>query len=163
MNIFVLDYDPEKAAKMQCDKHVVKMPLETAQLLCSVFEQGEAPYKRTHYNHPCAIWTRKSKDNFLWLVEHGIALCDEYTFRYGKVHKSKAVILWCLSNIGKIKFLQKKRSHFVLCFDEKHRRKNAVESYRQYYRAEKRSIAKWGQRRSQPGWFPVSKKIYCST
>ena len=153
MNIFVLDYDPKKAAKMQCDKHVVKMPLETAQLLCAVFEQGTAPYKRTHYNHPCAIWTRTSKENFLWLVKHGIALCEEYTFRYGKIHKSKAVIFWCLKNIKKIKFSQKKRTHFVLCFDIKHKKKNTVESYREYYRTEKRKIANWNKERSKPNWF----------
>lgn len=153
MNIFVLDYNPEKAAKMQCDKHVVKMPLETAQLLCSAFKQGEAPYKRTHYNHPCAIWTRYSKENFLWLVKHGVALCDEYTFRYGKVHKSKAVILWCLKHISKIKFIKRKKSNFVLCFDEKHYKGNAVDSYREYYRAEKRRIANWSKQRTPPKWF----------
>lgn len=153
MNIFVLEYNPKKAAQMQCDKHVVKMPLETAQLLCSAFEQGVAPYKRTHYNHPCAIWARTSKENFLWLVRHGIAICDEYTFRYGKTHKSKAVILWCLKHINKIKFPQKKRTRFVLCFDLKHKKKNAVESYREYYRTEKRKIASWDKGRSKPNWF----------
>ena len=65
MNIFVLDNDPFKAAEYQCDKHVVKMVLETAQLLCSAHET--APYKRTHYNHPCAIWTRSSLSNYMWL------------------------------------------------------------------------------------------------
>ncbi len=152
MNIFILDYSPIKAAQFQCDKHVVKMPLETAQLLSSVFEAGEAPYKRTHYNHPCSIWARHSKENFLWLVEHGIALCDEYTHRYGKVHKSKAVILWCAKNIKKIKFTKKGRSKFVLCFDPKHNKGNAVNSYREYYRAEKRRIAKW-TKRTEPKWF----------
>ena len=153
MNIFVLDYNPEVAAKMQCDKHVVKMPLETAQLLCSAFEQGVAPYKRTHFNHPCAIWTRTSSANFQWLVKHGLALCDEYTFRYGKVHKSRAVILWCLKNIKKIAFLQKEKTHFVLCFDKKYQKENAVESYREYYRSEKRKIATWNKNSNQPKWF----------
>ena len=84
MNIFVLDYNPKRAAQMQCDKHVVKMPLETAQILCSAFEPGTAPYKRTHYNHPCSVWGRESKVNYKWLIEHGLALSDEYTYRYGK-------------------------------------------------------------------------------
>lgn len=156
MNIFVLDYDPVKAAQMQCDKHVVKMPLESAQLLCSAFPKGKAPYKQTHFNHPCSIWTRTSKENFIWLAEHGIALCDEYTFRYGKVHKSKAVILWCLKNISKVNFLKKGKSKFVLCFDEKYQSGNVVESYRKYYQIEKSKIAKWAKQRAQPKWFVYS-------
>ena len=104
MNIFVLDYNPTRAAKMQCDKHVVKMALETAQLLCTAFPGGTAPYKLTHFNHPCAIWCRESLKNYNWLIDHGIALCDEYQHRYGKTHKSKEVILWCKRNRKKVKF-----------------------------------------------------------
>ena len=93
MNIFVLDYDPVKAALFQCDKHIVKMPLETAQLLCSAFKDVSTPYKKTHLNHPCAKWARKSKHNYEWLILHGLALCDEYQYRYKKTHQSKKVIL----------------------------------------------------------------------
>jgi len=150
MNIFVLDYDPKKAAKMLCDKHVVKMPLETAQLLCSAFDIGTAPYKRTHFNHPCSIWTRTSKGNFEWLVQHGLALCDEYSFRYGKTHKSRDVISWCSKNKSKIKFKSVKKTPFVLCFDKKYQIGNAVKSYRRYYQCEKRKIAKWMKNRSKP-------------
>jgi len=62
MNIFFLDFDTEKCAKYHCDKHVVKMILETAQLLCGTHWVigSEAPYKLSHKNHPCAIWTRES-------------------------------------------------------------------------------------------------------
>ena len=79
VNIFVLDEDPIQAAFQQCNKHVVKMVTETAQLLCSVYPKGVAPYKRTHYNHPCAVWARTSLENYLWLLEHGEALGLEYT------------------------------------------------------------------------------------
>lgn len=153
MNIFVLDYNPVKAAKMMCDKHVVKMPLETAQLLCSAFDPGTAPYKRTHYNHPCSIWARESKENFLWLVSHGLALCEEYTFRYKKSHKSEEVIRWCLKNISKISFSKVGKTRFVLCFDKQYQIGNAVESYREYYRQEKKRIAQWGKGRATPRWF----------
>jgi len=84
MNIFVLSSDPIEAAQMLCGKHVVKMPLESAQLLCSPYPKGAAPYRRTHYNHPCAVWARESLGNYLWLVEHGLALCDEFNSRYKK-------------------------------------------------------------------------------
>lgn len=107
---------------MQFDKHV-KMPLESAQLLCSVFPAGKAPYKRTNYNHSCSIWVRSSKENFNWLVKHGMALCKEFTFR------------------------------FVICFDQKYKIGNAVDSYREYYRSEKRKIAKWNKNRNKPKWF----------
>lgn len=153
MNIFILDYNPVKSAKMQCDKHVVKMPLETAQLLCSAFEKGEAPYKRTHYNHPCSIWARESKGNYLWLIEHGIALCKEYTYRYEKNHKSLEVILWCKNNIEKLSFERIRRTNFCLCFDEVYKIGNAVKSYRNYYVNEKQSIATWNKKRKAPRWF----------
>ena len=84
MNIFTVDHDPTVAAQQLCDKHVVKMPLETAQMLCSAFDPLDlAPYKRVHYNHPCTQWARQSEANFDWLVTHGLALCAEYTKRYG--------------------------------------------------------------------------------
>ena len=153
MNIFVLDYDPVKAAKMQCDKHVVKMSLETAQLLCSAFPKGKAPYKQTHVNHPCSIWCRNSKANYLWLITHGIALCDEYQFRYNKVHKSKKVILWCKKNIRTLKFQKKKKTHFALCFSERFKIGNAVQSYRKYYKTEKHTISAWKKLRERPKWF----------
>jgi hypothetical protein len=157
VNIFVLDYDPIKAAQFQCDTHVVKMSLESAQILCSAFESGVAPYKKTHFNHPCSIWARRSKENYKWLIKHAIGLCEEYTFRYGKIHKSKEVILWCQRNMHKLKFEEKKKTRFILCFENEFKIGNAVESYRQYYRVSKRQIAKWNKTRSTPSWFNLSK------
>ena len=73
---------------MQCDKHVVKMILETAQLLSTAhWELGStAPYKVTHKNHPSAVWCRANKKHYVWLWAHFRALSQEYTKRYGKVH-----------------------------------------------------------------------------
>lgn len=92
MNIFVLDKDPWKIPAHYCDLHVNKMLLETAQLLCSVFPEGEAPYKRTHYNHPCAVWARESIRNYKWLRQLGKALAYEFFLRTRKIHKSQVVI-----------------------------------------------------------------------
>ena len=93
MNIFVLHPMPDIAARMQCDRHVVKMTLETAQMLSTAINElgGQAPYKSAHVNHPCSVWARETLSNFEWLWEHGINLAQEYTARYGKVHKSEAV------------------------------------------------------------------------
>ena len=95
MNIFYLDKCPHKAAKLQYNKHVVKMILESAQMLCTAHhcygdkDQVEnVPYKQAHLNHPSTIWTRRSKSTYMWLYNHMIALGDEYKKRYGKTHLS---------------------------------------------------------------------------
>jgi hypothetical protein len=93
MNIFAVSDCPVECAKALDNKRLVKMVLETAQLLCGavVVCGGQAPYKLTHKNHPAAVWTRKSKGNYLWLVKHFKALGEEYTRRYGRTHKSIVV------------------------------------------------------------------------
>jgi len=95
MNIFYLDKDPVKAAQVQYNKHVVKMILESAQMLCTAHhcygdkDQVEnVPYKQAHLNHPSTVWTRRSKSTYMWLYDHMMALGDEYTKRYGKTHLS---------------------------------------------------------------------------
>jgi len=157
LNIFILSEDPEKAAQMQCDQHVVKMTLETAQILCSVFTEHKAPYKRTHYNHPCNVWARESKSNFLWLCKHGSALAKEYTYRYDKEHKSEKIIDWCHKNINLIQFKQTKTTPFALAMDEKYKENTAVKSYRNFYIKDKSIFAKWNKNRKPPLWY--SKKV----
>ena len=95
MNIFYLHECPDKAARLQYNKHVVKMILESAQMLCTAHhcygdkDQVEnVPYKQAHLNHPSTIWTRRSKSTYMWLYNHMIALGDEYKKRYGKTHLS---------------------------------------------------------------------------
>ena len=101
MNIFVLHRDPHKAAEYMCDKHISKMIIESAQLLCTIFDEGVAPYKRTHYNHPCAKWVRESLGNYIWLFTHSWALNTEYKKRYKKdvSHKSFEVCTWAMNNV----------------------------------------------------------------
>ena len=90
MNIFYLDKCPKKAAQVQYNKHVVKMILESAQMLCAAHHvlgnPDDVPYKLAHKNHPSTIWARKSRATYRWLYLHMIALGDEYTERYGKEH-----------------------------------------------------------------------------
>lgn len=90
MNVFYLSKCPIQAAQRQCDKHVVKMVLETAQLLSTAHHISGTggPYKVTHKNHPSAVWSREATGNYRWLYAHFEALSHEYTKRYGKVHKS---------------------------------------------------------------------------
>jgi len=93
MNIFYLHSDPVEAAKLQYNKHVVKMILESAQMLCTAHhcygdkvQKDNVPYKQAHLNHPSTIWARKSRSTYMWLYEHMLALGHEYTKRYGKKH-----------------------------------------------------------------------------
>ena len=108
MNIFVTDPSPYKSAQCLPDKHVVKMPLETCQMIsivCSdkwghgygqIHKKDGTPYKTEHgafRNHPCTVWANESIINAWWLVAHGMALCEEYTHRYDKIHSCEKTIL----------------------------------------------------------------------
>tara|TARA_R100000908_G_scaffold64740_2_gene49768 strand:+ start:237 stop:755 length:519 start_codon:yes stop_codon:yes gene_type:complete len=101
MNIFVTDESPVKCAQVLPDKHIVKMPLECCQMLSIVasdkWGQGYGtlpktdgtPYatdKGAFRNHPCTIWANETAANARWLIRHGLALCEEYSNRYAKIH-----------------------------------------------------------------------------
>ena len=168
MNIFYLDTDPHKAAKMHHDKHVVKMILETAQLLSTAHRvldgeqytelsknnrrikrwklksetQENILYKATHINHPSNVWARASKDNYIWLYEMFIALCKEYTHRYGKVHATQTKLEKYLKavptnipNVGLTKMPQ--------AMPDKYRQDDSVQAYRAYYINEKKNQSKY--------------------
>jgi len=150
MNIFVLHTDPARAAQDHCDRHVVKMLLETAQLLCSVHDPGEAPYRRTHYSHPCSVWARASLQNYDWLVGLGEALAREYTRRYGKVHKSQRVVEWAEQNVPDLPSTG--QTPFVLAMPEEYKQDCPVRAYRAYYRGEK-GWARWDKIGNVPEWF----------
>lgn len=89
MNIFRPHPSPTDSARALADRHVVKMALESAQLLSTI---TGGPYKPTHAAHPCTLWASASRANAAWLLAHGRALCDEYARRFGKVHKCAAVL-----------------------------------------------------------------------
>lgn len=105
MNIFATSPCPMQAAKNLDDKRVVKMILETAQLLCTALSESglKTPYRSTHKSHPAALWARASRDNFKWLITHGLALCEVYKQAYGRTHKSQDVIKWCATHITHVK------------------------------------------------------------
>ena len=154
MNIFVLDWDVKKCAEYHNDKHVVKMILETAQLLCGVHHMTEQPtnppYKLSHKNHPCAIWTRESLSNYLYLCDLGLELCKEYTYRYGRRHKSQDVIEWCVTNkpfIKDIGFTMPPKA-----MPDEYKVMDVVESYRNYYIGAKKDFCVW-KNRDVPEWF----------
>ena len=162
MQIFILDTNPKQSAQWLCDKHVVKQILESAQILTHVahhFGSKTPPYKdfpKQYHKHPCTIWTKESKQNYLWLIEHALEICKEYTARYGKIHKTQSVIEWCKDNVPEklldigqtphaIAIKKHLYSHLIVPNDP-------VTTYRNYYVADKVSFAKW--KRNKPFWWP---------
>ena len=166
MNIFIVDLDPKEAARSLCDKHIVKMPLESAQMLChAAYKLGnpslnKPPYEdlpKKYHRHPCTLWILESKQNYLWTCEHALELCKEYTARYDKIHKCQAVIEWCINhvperlpNIGLTPFATAIKkdlySHLIVPEDP-------VTTYRKFYIADKASFAKW--KRNKPSWYTI--------
>jgi hypothetical protein len=157
MNIFVLDKDPTKAARYHCDKHVVKMALETAQILSTVsrvwcgdeMADADGCYRATHRNHPCVQWASESSGNAMWLCGLGLALSSEYTHRYGKVHKSAAVIEKACDWMC-FMFLTR-RTPFVQCMPDKYKCDDPVQAYRAYYLGDKAHMLSW-KNREVPEW-----------
>jgi len=155
MNIFYLDKCPDKAARLQYNKHVVKMILESAQMLCTAHhcygdkDQIEnVPYKQAHLNHPSTVWTRLSKSTYMWLYDHMIALGDEYTKRYGKTHlsitKCKDFLATPPKHIQGEDFIQPPQA-----MPDKYKDPCSIQAYWNYYIGEKHTIAN-----------PKTEKIY---
>jgi len=144
MNIFYLDKDPVKAAQLQYNKHVVKMILESAQMLCTAhryYGNEDVPYKTAHLNHPSTIWCRQNSKQYMWLYNHMIALGDEYTKRYSKEHltitKCKIPLMFLPPSIPcNQEFTQPPQA-----MPDEYKHKSAIHAYWQYYIHDKKSIA----------------------
>ena len=157
MNIFVLDSDPVTCATMHCDKHVVKMILESAQMICTTHHQHpntdidyDIPYKQTHVNHPCNRWLRDSLANYQWLVDLTKHLNDEYKYRYDHDtnHKSydaiKDLPLPNLPDIGLTGFARAMPDQCKIG-------KDVIASYRNYYKVAKKDFLTY-KKRDNPYW-----------
>jgi len=155
MNIFVLDTNPILAAQMQCDKHVVKMCLETAQMLSTI---AGGPYKPTHVNHPCTVWARSSVSNFAWLYSHGVALCNEYEHRYNKVHKCLNVIENTLINMT-VTLPDEVLSPFAQAMPEELKNEDVVKAYRDYYHQKSKTVDMRWTKRPIPDWFVLRNTV----
>lgn len=169
MNIFWLDTDLEKCAKAHCDKHVVKMILESCQMLSTAHHllgnSGIAPYKKTHQNHPCTLWVCESASNYQTLLELARALCREYTHRYKKIHACQSLLDEKNADRMSLAYVPfynpirgssipplampeyiKNAFPYIRTFDD------VVQAYRLYYMLEKSDIAKWNYS-DKPEWF----------
>jgi len=157
MNIFALDNDPVTAAQMQCDKHVVKMVLETAQMLSTVHhEYGsqwvEGLYRPTHRKHPCTIWAGENTANYRWLMYHFKALAGEYCYRYDREHLSWQKLNGMLDHCPPTIEIASECTPFARAMPEQYKWfDDPVDSYRMYYAFEKAHILQY-TRREMPRW-----------
>jgi hypothetical protein len=175
MNIFAVSNDPKQSAEWMVDKHVVKMILETAQLLSTAHrildgveyigktqtgrnvkrwrlpdDREQHLYSATHINHPSAVWARSTNNNYTWLACHFGALLTEYTYRYGKHHKCEAMVPWLKYPPHGIPvgYLTQVTPAMP---DEYKVPNDSVASYRNYYRVAKARMHKW-TKREVPEW-----------
>lgn len=179
MNIFYLDHDPVKCAQMHNDKHCVKMILEYCQLLSTAHRviDGElyidsssgrkitryklndplrehVLYKATHLNHPSAIWCRRGYAEYMWLHSLLVALCKEYTYRYGKVHKCErdGLVALLANNPQNIKMSNRFTEPTPAMPDEVKVTGDSIKSYHNYYISNKTHLASW-KNRATPSWY----------
>lgn len=181
MNLFILDKDPIKAAQLQCNSHTVKMIIESAQMLSTTHRmldgiecrkpsksgktnvkhwtlpdrRESVLYKAVHINHPCTIWTRMNSSNYQWHYEHFVALCDEYTYRYAKIHKTDTLLRDMLKQLptniprGELTTQPLAMSSNPECMHPG----DIVRSYREFYQTKQKRFKMVWSKRPVPEWF----------
>jgi hypothetical protein len=156
INIFVLDTDPEIAARIQCDKHVVKMVLESVQMLCTAHHTNGLPhcaadaiYKPSYIKHPCTLWASQTTSNYRWLYDHAKALSSEYTRRYHKFHKSARLLALLGKNPCRIGEL----TPFAQAMPDQYKNTDAVQAYQDYYLLDKFTNIKMTWKNCKPPHF----------
>ena len=164
MNIFYLDRDPKIAAQMHCDRHVIKMILESAQMLSTAhrvidgddYANERGLYKMAHKNHPSTIWVRSSDEHYNWMYSLMLSQMEEYTYRYDKHHATERLI-------EPLRLLPTsiENNGFVdppMCMPEYCKKDDVVSSYQNYYIEEKSDFATW-KRRAMPEWFNAEREL----
>lgn len=155
MNIFYVDSNPLISATQLCDRHVIKMGLESTQMICTTlhhFGIPNVPYKKAHYNHPCTIWVRQSLLHYNWLVQHAQSIFSEYSRRYGKVHKSQQILEWCINQ--PIPLTDQGFIAPPQCMPVDVQHADTVIAYQNYYNVYKNKMAKWDKApQNKPNWY----------
>ena len=191
MNLFILDKDPVKAARLQCDKHVVKMIVESGQMLSTAHrmldgvetrrpsksgktkskywvhpnEQMESElYRAVHMYHPCTIWTMESNNNYNWHYIHFVALCDEYKYRYNKEHATDTKLRDLLKTPPKnipIGYLT--QQPLAMKSNPECMFEDVVKSYRAFYQTKQDRFKMIWTGRDTPEWFQRKNNLSLSS
>ena len=147
MNIFAIEGDVEtgeidwvKSAQSQDNLRVVKMILESCQILSTVLnEQGlDAPYRSFNPKHPSCLWAAESAANFMNLALHCEAMICEYRERFGKTHKCAAVLNKIVAMFDVDLFPTTKCTPLRLAMPDEFRSDNPIVSYRKFYASKPR-------------------------
>ena len=143
MNIFAIErtndggIDWEASAKSLDNLRVVKMILESCQMLCAtiniLYNEQVTPYKTTHRNHPSTKWVRESSANFECLVRHTLSMLDEYTERFNKIHKCAGVLEKVIDLYDPTMFPSNDPTTLPMCMPDNFKSDDIVESYRKFY------------------------------
>ena len=182
MNIFVVDKDPVIAAQSLCDKHIVKMIVESGQMLSTAHrvldgdewtdygkngrrikrwrlkdDREDYLWKASFVRHPCTVWTMENSINYNWHWQHAYALCKEYTSRYNKTHSSEPLIKKLRKEPDRLSIIYPhSMTEFAQAMPDKYKVKgNAVQAYRNYYNGEKSEFAKWPEGKTPDWWNPI--------
>jgi len=163
MNLFFLDESNDLSSQYHVDKHVIKMRVEIAQMLCTAHHvlnpSSNIPYRLSHKNHPMSIWVRSSKENYMFALDLGFRLCEELEYRKGtKVQKVLDTLEWCKNNIHNIKFDSEGLTTPPSCMPDNTKiflsprcLKEVIKNYRNYYKKDKKHLHKWSDR-DIPWW-----------
>ena len=184
MNIFILSECPIEAAQLQCDKHINKMVVESAQMLSTAHrmidghveklpsksgkrlvshyihpnsELDNILYKAVHHYHPCTTWTMQTSSNYEWHYQHFVALAQEFTYRYEKQHRSYILLKDVLKNSPKNIPIGPQTDWPLAMkdFPECMFMGEAVRSYRAFYQTKQERFKMVWSKRPVPDWFKV--------
>ena len=169
MNRFIIDYDVVSIAQSLCDQHIVKMPLEEAQMLCTAlwhhapeYAEENDLYKPVHQKHPCTLWAMHSRSNYEYAYSLYCAMLGEYHHRYNKWHGAgkHSIALskggQFLQELGITKHPQCFSGHDDLKTDEF----LPVNAYRKFYYVDKMLFARYIKCRHMPVWLSEMRVDY---
>lgn len=159
-NIFVLDEDPKLAAQYHCDEDVIVMITETALILSDAYyttgEGNKAPFKQKYPNHPCTRWAAESTENWDWLWQLGICLCEEYRYRFWDEGRSESGDAIVKMGFDRPKLTASEITARPQCVPPKFKDKDVVQAYRNFYASRGRSGLSYSTR-ERPLWMPREK------
>ena len=168
MNRFIVDYDVINIAQSLCDQHIVKMPLEEAQMLCTAlwhhapeYAEERGLYKPVHQKHPCTLWAMETQSNYLFAWCLYDAMLDEYTKRYNRKHGCAKHYDALLK--GMVYIPEGDRTPHPQCFsghdDLKTDENWPIKAYRAFYQRDKMDFARWNKNRAMPAWLQSTEEL----